>query len=297
MSGRGTYGFEVQPNENLVDSPNNLERLRNLFRDTKIISGRTGPGEAGDFDNGSWHILCHLAGGAGVYRLEGQYFWVGITHKESVDEYEATVTFRDSSEIRTINLKLAESQELVKKASLQGFVEGSSCGHILARAAKDSSSVFNGWRRQDFDKPGWSKKPGGTVWEHWCTTRDIRGSNAVSNSLLGAYLTLIANLGGRFVAAVARGRREHEHPFQLCALVKAGVLTDIEATWDTLPLSIPADVQKKLYEARAVDYVKAAELLKWNQANTPRYFMFKRGINSWNPSAMVRADLTLFDSK
>lgn len=294
MSVRGTYGFELKSNGYLIDNSQNVERLRRLFRDDTIIKGKFGPGEPGDFDYGSWHILCHLAAGAGVYDRNNRRLWVGITHKRSRDEYAATVSFRDNKEIKIIALDSAKGQELIKGARLLGFIEGSSCGHILARGVIDPPSLFNGWSRQDFDQRVKSKKEGGTVWEHWCTTRDIRESNTVGNTLLRGYLTLVATLGGKFVSAVARGRRSHEHPLQLCALVKAGVLTDAEAIWETAPLIIPKNIQKLLYEARPEDYVRAAEELSWPQTEISCYFMFKRGISSWNQTAAVRADLASF---
>jgi hypothetical protein len=296
MPNRGTYRFELSLNENLVDSPSNLERLRKLFRDGTIIKENFGPGDPGDFDNGSWHILCHLAAGAGVFARDGGRLWVGITHKGSSDEYEATVNYRIGSELETVRLDSAAGQDLLRTAIVLGFVEGSSCGHVLARGIKDSPTVFNGWRRQDFDKRVRSNKPGGTVWEHWCTTRDLRPSNKAGDSLLRGYLTLIAALGGLFVAAVARGRRSHEHPRQLCALVKAGVLSETEATWDTTPLCISKDIQKILYEARPAEYVAAAEKLQWPVGRTPYYFMFTRGIGFWSPAASVRQDLASVNS-
>jgi hypothetical protein len=124
----------------------------------------------------------------------------------------------------------------------------------------------------------------------------LRPTNKAGDSLLKSYLTLIAALGGLFVAAVARGRRSHEHPLQLCALVKAGVLSHVEATWETTPLPIPKDIQKVFYEARPADFVAAAGKLPWPMGRTPCYFMFTRGIGFWSPAASVRQDLASFDS-
>jgi hypothetical protein len=294
MRDGGTYGFDLQQNGNLVDSPGNLERLRGLFRDGKIIGEKFGPGEPGDFANGSWHILCHLAAGAGVLTRGGSPLWVGITHKGFADEYEATVSYRVGNGIRAVRLDSAAGQDVLRVSAGLGFVEGSSCGHVLARGVKDSATAFNGWRRQDFDRRVKSREPGGTVWEHWCTTRDLRPSNKTTDSLLRAYLTSVAALGGLFVAAVARGRRSHEHPLQLCALVKAGFLSEAEATWDITPLPIPEAIQKVLYEARPADYVAAAEKLQWPEGEKPCYFMFKRGIGFWSPAASVKQDLASF---
>jgi hypothetical protein len=295
MPDRGTYGFELKLNGNLADNPANLERLRALFRDGSIIGGSFGPGNQGDFDNGSWHILCHLAGGAGVLSRDGARAWVGITHKGSPDEYEATVAYRDSGGLRKLPLASQAGQAFLQTSVVLGYIEGSSCGHILAREANDSVQIFNTWRRQDFDKRTGSSAPGGTVWEHWCTTRDLRPSNRPGDSLLRGYLVLVSALGGLFVAAVARGRRSHEHPRQLCALVKAGVHTTQQATRDTTPMPIPKDVQKKLYEARPAEYLTAAEKLQWPPSRIPGYFMFARRISEWSPTAKVREDLARFN--
>lgn len=294
MPKRGLYGFEIQPNENLADTESNLELLRKLFRDGSIIKAKFGPGIEGDFDHGSWHILCHLAGGSAVLDLSGSKMWVGLTHKGVPDAYEASAVFRKGGTVSTVELKSDAGKAKAASGSLGFFIEGSSCGHILARGIRDPENAYNGWLRQDFDKSVWSKAEGGTVWEHWCTTRDLRQANIPGDSLLRGYLTLISFLGGRFIAAIARGRRSHEHPLQLCALVKAGLLTEDEALWDTTPLPIPGKVQRLFYEARPADYLKAAEKLEAPQGSASAYFMFKRCIRQWSPSSAVRADLAAF---
>ncbi len=64
--------------------------MRALFRDVGIINGDWGPGRAGDFDHGSWHILCHLAGASGVPESSSGRAWCGITHVPASDTYQAT---------------------------------------------------------------------------------------------------------------------------------------------------------------------------------------------------------------
>jgi len=296
MPKRGSYSFEIQQNGHLEDDDANLERLRELFRDGAIIQGRFGPGNPGDFDIGSWHILCHLAGGSAVLEVAGQKLWVGMTHKGSPDAYEASVVSHDGGGISTLALKSEAGKVKISLGTLLGFIEGSSLGHVLARNIRDPRNAYNGWPRQDFDRSIWSGREGGTVWEHWCTTRDLRPTNIPGDSLLRAYLSMVAGFGGRFVAAVARGRRSHEHPVQLCALVKAGLLTADEAAWRFAPLPIPGKTQRLLYEARPADYLKASESLTWPGDDRPAYFMFKRCIGQFSPSAAVRTDLAAFFS-
>ncbi|MGA2531433.1 MAG: hypothetical protein ABSG19_00210 [Candidatus Aminicenantales bacterium] len=294
MPNRGLYGFAIQPTGNLVDNDANFELLRKLLRDGSIINGKFGPGNAGDFDYSSWHIFCHLAGGSAVFDSAGQKLWAGLAHKELPDAYEASVVFRDGGNVSTVGLETEAGRAKLAQSIPLGFIEGSSAGHVLARGTRDPKTSYNGWLRQDFDHSTWSNKEGGTVWEHWCTTRDLRQTNVPGDSLLRGYLTLVSAVGGRFISAVARGRRSHEHPLQLCALVKAGFLTAEEAAWETAPLPIPAKIQRLLYEARPGEYLKAAEILDWPRGPQPSYFMFKRCINLWSPSSAVRADMTSF---
>lgn len=286
MPRRGTYQFEVTGDGHLVDNDDNLERLRKLFRDGDIIGGAWGPGNDGDFDEGSWHILCHLAGGSGVYRRPAGLAWVSITYAGTADRYEATVT----ADGRTLRLGTPAGDAALDGATLIGYLEGTSEGHVLARDVHDPAGSFNGWLRQAFDQDVTSTDEGGNVWEHWCPTRDLRPTNAVGDSLLRAWLCLVSRLGGQFVAAVARGRRGHDHPTQLCALVKAGVCTREDALWDATPSPIPPDAQALLYEQRPVDSLAAAAKLAWVDG-ARRYFMFRRGIGEWSTRAYVERDL------
>jgi len=294
MTRRGSYGFEVQSDGRLADNDYNLGLLRKLFRDGAVIQNKFGPGNPGDFNHGSWHILCHLAGGSAVIELAGRKAWIGITHKGFPDVYEAAVVFRDAGSIYVRSLKTEAGKAAAAKSELLGFIEGSSAGHVLARNIQDPEGATNGWLRQGFDHSVWNRKEGGTIWEHWCTTRDLRQVNIPCDSLLRSYLTLAATFGGLFIAALARGRRSHEHPLQLCALAKAGFLTADEAGWDSTPLPIPGRVQRLLYQARPAEYLRAVESLDCPRGGGPSYFMFKRYIKHWSPAADVRADLMTF---
>jgi len=49
---RGSLGFEVGPDGNLVNNGANVERLRTLWLDRSVIDGELlGPGDPGDFDS------------------------------------------------------------------------------------------------------------------------------------------------------------------------------------------------------------------------------------------------------
>lgn len=296
MPNRGTYQFDVQANGNLVNSVENLELARRLFRDGDIISGRWGPGRSGDFDHGGWHCLCHLAAGAGVYQSGSGYLWVAITHAGNEDKYLATVSCRESDRtVRTFDLDSAEGDNLLNQANLLGYVEGTSTGHILARNVQDPPGAFNSWPRQNFEPTeGSNEQGGGTVWEHWCTTRDLRETDAIGDSVLQAYLTLVSTLGGEFVATVARGRRSYNHPEQLCALVKAGFIAREDALWDTRPHEIPRPEELLFQEARPADCLQAVESLTWTPSGGRRYFMFSRRISSWSDKSSVESDLNQF---
>jgi hypothetical protein len=290
MATRGSYNFETDGSGRLVDNPDNAEKVRKLFRDGTIINGNWGPGNYGDFDNGSWHILCHLAGGSGVLNTRSGRAWCGITHVPANDTYAATITYRRNGNVMTVPLGEGEGATLANGAECLGFIEGSSVGHISNRNANDPPTAFNRWPRQSFDMDVSSDQDGGTVWEHWCTTRDIRPSSAIGSSVIKAYTSLISRLGGRFIAAVARGRREHNHPRQLVALVQAGLLTRDEATWDTTPEAIPRGAQDLLYEARPADALAAADALPFREGDQ-KYFMFQRRIRRWSRAEDVKRDL------
>ena len=289
---RGSYGFDIQSSGNLIDNAYNLERIRALFRDGAIISQKWGPGDPGDFDNGGWHSLCHLAGASAVFKSPLKYFWVGLTHVESIDRYKATVSYLGASgEAGMMDLASDAGRSLLASSVLLGYVEGTSEGHISARSIIDPPERFNGWKRQDFDRPAkGDKKEGGTVWEHWCTTRDLRPTNAVGDSVLRAYLTLVSFLGGEFVTLVIRGRRLYNHPDQLCALVKAGFVTREEALCDLRPSEIPRSAEDLFKEARPVDSLRAVEQLAWPAPPAHGYFMFKRAIKQFSDRSRVEAD-------
>lgn len=288
---RGTFQFEIEANGDLADDAQNVEALRRLWLDRSSIDGDDlGPGDAGDFDNGAWHVACHLVAAGGVRRAPtGELLWLELSHDGAKDEYFASVTGRAADRVATYRIDSADGRQVLAGSQLLGFVEGNSVGHVSFRGANDPPDRFNLWTRQQFDKPVDSQEDGGKVWEHWCTVRDIRPSHRIGSSVLKAYATLVAALGERFVTAVARGRRDYGHPKQLCAMVQAGFVSEQAATWDVTPQPIPASAEQRLLEARPADELEACGLLAWG--SEPRYYMLKRRIGSWSAASSVRADL------
>jgi hypothetical protein len=288
---RGTFKFIVTDTNDLLNSATNVLTLRKLWLDRALIKGDDlGPGDPGDFDVGAWHVACHLAGAGGVRRrADGQFLWLEISHDRTADDYYASVTARVAGTVRTVRLDSAEGRSLLAGSAPLGFVEGNSTGRTSARDVNDPPERFNLWRRQDFDQPIESGEDGGKVWEHWCTLRDIRAPSRIGTAVLTAYVSLVAALGDRFAATVARGRRDYGHPRQLAALAKAGFIGETAAVWDTTPVALPPAAERALLEAQPAAALEAAEKLDWS--NPPRYYMFARRIASWSPAAAVRRDL------
>lgn len=287
-----SYGFEIDDRGHLLNEAANVERLRRLWLDRSEISGDDlGPGDPGDFDNGAWHVACHLLGGAGVRRLKnGKLAWLEISHSSSDDSYYASVTSAGPRRAQTVRLDSAEGRSLLEGSSLMGFVEGTSLGRTSARSVADSPTLFNLWRRQDFDQPPGSKSDGGRVWEHWCTLRDIRQSHRIGTSVLTAYVSLVAVLGDLFVPTVARGRRDYGHPKQLGAMIHAGLVGEKSALWNGQPAPVPTNLEPLLEEADPAASLRAVSDLDWS--NPPHYYMFARKIAAWSKADEVRSDLT-----
>ncbi len=291
---RGIFNFEVTTAGSLADIPENVENLRRLWLDRTMIHGSTlGPGNTGDFDYGAWHVSCHVAGAGGVRQAaDGRLLWLEISYDRNIDQYFASLTVDTSGQASTYPLDSPEAKALLRDSKLLGFVEGNSTGRTSARRVDDPRTRFNNWPRQDFDQPVGSTGEGGRVWEHWCTLRDIRPASVIADSVLRAYISLVAALGDLFPPTVARGRRDYSHPTQLCALVRAGFTSKEAATWDTTPLAIPPAAENLLLEARPADALAAVKQLLW--ADPPRYYMFSRRISRWSPSAAVKQDLQAF---
>jgi hypothetical protein len=289
---RGNYEFDVDENGNLKNSAYNLELLRKLWLDRANIDGNDiGPGDPGDFDNGAWHVACHLLGGGGVRKLaNGKLAWLQVSHNGATDRYFASATVDEDKTTRVVPLDSAEGRALLRDSKLLGFVEGTSVGRVSARNVSDPPSLFNLWRRQDFDQPPGTAKDGGRVWEHWCTLRDIRPAHAIGTSVLTAFVSLVASLGDLFIPCVARGRREYGHPLQLRAMVRAGLVGRASATWEGKPAAIPKEAELLLLDADEAASLKAVEQLKWS--SPPQYYMFSRKIAAWSKAEDVRTDIS-----
>ena len=288
---RGTYKFELTDDHHLINNGANVQRLRRLWLDRQVINGdNLGPGDPGDFDNGAWHVACHLAGGCGVKRLtDGSLAWLEISHNKATDRYFASVTTQQGLSLRTVPIDSAEGIVALRDSVLLGFVEGTSLGRVSARFTNDSPELFNLWRRADFDQPPGGTLDGGRVWEHWCTLRDIRPTHAIGTSMLTAFVSLIAALGDHFLPTVARGRRDYGHPVQLRAMVQAGLIGRQAALWKGTPNPIPRSSELMLEEADPITSLKAISSLDWTKP--PRYYMFERRIASWSKVADVKKDL------
>src|SRR5262245_9998485 len=289
---RGAFQFEVTDGGDLMNTARNVETLRRLWLHHTLVQGEDlGPGDRGDSAVGAWHVACHLAGAGGVRQAaDGSRIWLEISHDGATDEYYASATVKSAGTIRTERLDSADGRTWLLGSGLLGFVEGTSTGRISARGIQDPPDRFNLWRRQDFDLPADdAESDGGKVWEHWCTLRDIRPSHRIGTSVLTAYVSLAAALGDQFVPAVARGRREYGHPVQLAAMVWAGLTSERSALWDGKPAAIPAEAERLLLRADPASALEAAERLDWSAP--PRYYMFTRRIEQWNPVADVTTAL------
>lgn len=289
---RGTSKFETGENGHVLFNDSNLEKLRKMFLDRKHIDGALlGPGDPGDFDLGAWHVLCHLAGGAAVYRKSGKFMWVEISHVPFADLYTATVTVESEKEpVSTFPLISPEGAAMLDKAELVGFVEGSSLGQISAKDANDNAVIFNKWTRQEFNLKEDSHADGGRVWEHWCTVRDITPNASIGISVLRAYLSMVSFCGGRLTAIVARGRKQYHHPDQLVAMVRYGLISKEDALVEITPRHIPKKEELIIYTADPRKCVQAVKLLPWDEHDIS-YFMFSRRIDKWNTTNKVKSDL------
>jgi hypothetical protein len=280
---RGTYNFEFDEQDKILPNEVNFHKLRTMFLDRNLINGEfLGPGDKGDFDFGSWHILCHLTAACAVFKKSNSYIWTEISHIPFIDKYTATVTIDSKREaISTFPLYSTAGQEIVQGSELIGFVEGSSFGHISARDSQDDPKDFNNNLRQEYDNDVSSIKEGGRVWEHWVVTRNISELSHVGSSILLAYLEMLSICGGIYTGIVGRGRVDYHHPQQLKALEIAGLIKIEEALLDIMPKPIAQTLALKIYTANPKICIETIKYLPWD-INKISYFMFQRKINNWN---------------
>jgi hypothetical protein len=279
MPQRGTYGFLVADNGDLLDRAENVETLRRLWLNRQVVN-EVGPGVN---DEGTWHVACHLAAGGCVRQTEdGRLLWLEISHRGQPDLYYASLTWDNAGRVTTLDLKSDEARQLMRGSKLLGFVEGTSRGRISAVNANDPAERWNNWPRQPYNQPPEADDAsGGRVWEHWCTTRDIRGQDEICNSVLEGYVTLVAAAGDLFAPTVARGRTSYGHPEQRNAMIAAGFTTEQSASWRTTPVEISREVELLLRKATPAAGLAAAARLEW-PGNEPRYYMFHRKIGDWS---------------
>ena len=95
MPPRGTFNFEATGAGDLASSRANVEALRRLWLDRTLISGSNlGPGDEGDFDNGAWHVACHLVAAGGVRRAaDGRVVWLEVSHDAARDDSAGFLNF------------------------------------------------------------------------------------------------------------------------------------------------------------------------------------------------------------
>ena len=282
MGLRGTYNFEVNDSGDILYTKNNIELLQKFWLNREIINTEElGPGDPGDFDFGAWHIACHLVAACGVRKTNnGNFIWLEISYNPITKLYEPTLTIRENNLVNTIVLTSPQAKEYMKNSELVGFVEGTSEGRISVSGVMDSKELFNKNPRQDYDQEPGSPKEGGKVWEHWCTTRDIRSTSRIGIAVLDAYIVLVSASGKDFVPTVARGRTDYYHPTQLKAMVKTGFVSPESVQLNIKPSSIPKEASLLFQEATPESSMIAVEKLDWS--NPLKYYMFSRRINKWN---------------
>lgn len=127
------------------------------------------------------------------------------------------------------------------------------------------------------------------MWEHWCTLRNIRRDAPIGSSVLTAYVTLVRVLGDGFVAAVARGRTDYEHPRQLAAMIHGGFLCEEPALCSSRPVCLPNDAEQAFLTGSDIRAFNVARRLIWGQH--PSCYMFARSIDRWADRNTIVAEL------
>jgi hypothetical protein len=275
-----SYRFQRDPRGRLLETEDNLEEMRNLFLDWDVIGGDGGEGtKAGD--GGAWHGVCHLvaAGVLGVQKNAG-LAWFEVGWDQKLGRYGALVVRQDGSGVQIENIT-GQGKAWADKVRIVAYVEGNSCGAISNKDAVDPGNSDEHDRRQDYNRfPLDFESEGGKVWEHWCTTRDIRSSGGTGEQVLRAYLTLLAVGGTEFVATVLRGRPYCGHPAQLKACIESGLVTAENASWSGTPEPIPMSAQVLFqYSDPLLSFSACRRLLLADSGR--QYFMFQRCIHLW----------------
>ncbi len=275
-----SYGFQRDPHGRLLETETNLQEMRRLFLDWDIIHDDGGEGTKRG-DGGAWHGACHLvaAGILGVHKNGGPaWFEVGWDQKRG--RYDALVVIEDGAGVQIENIT-GRGQSWVDDVRIVAYVEGNSCGAISNKGAVDPGDSDVRDRRQDYNRfPLDFEGNGGKVWEHWCTTRNIRSFGGIGEQVLRAYLTLLAVGGTEYAATVLRGRPYCGHPAQLKACIESGLVTEEDASWPGSPEPIPARAQILFQYSDPLLSFAACRLLSLGDQGR-RYFMFQRCIHMW----------------
>ena len=158
--------FEVDDYGDILYTKNNLELLRKLWLDREVINGiKLGPGDDEEFENGAWHIACHLVAACGVRRTKsGNLLWLEISFNPTAQLYEPTLTIREKGNISTYPIFSTKAKDYISDSELLGFVEGTSEGRISAQGIQDTNDSFAGNPRQKYDQNPDSNEDGGRVW-------------------------------------------------------------------------------------------------------------------------------------
>lgn len=275
-----TYSFQRNSQDRLAESEYNLQAIRRLFLDWDIIQDDGGEGAARG-DGGAWHGTCHLvaAGILGVQKNR-RLAWFEVGWDKKQGRYEAQVVLEDETGIRIENIT-GRGESWADEMQIVAYVEGNSCGSISNTAAVDPGNSDEIDRRQDYNRvPMDFESDGGKVWEHWCTTRDIKSSGGIGEQVLRAYLTLLAVGGTEFAATVLRGRPYCGHPAQLKACIEAGLVTKEDVSWPESPEPIPINAQLLFqYSDPFLSFAACRRLPLGNKGR--QYFMFQRCLHLW----------------
>lgn len=286
MQRRGSYGFDVNAAGSITCCARNAQLLRRLLVDWSIIDGDGGPGTESN-GIGAWHLFCHLAAGAAIFRSPTA--WAGLTYDARRRSYSATLCCKTRTGIATCPIVAPQAARLLRRAEWAGYVEGASHGRILHRGARDRGDPSTTDRRQDYDRDPDSTADGGPVWELWSASRDICTPGRPGYAIVRACVELISVLGGSFAGTIARGRAEPEygHLRQMCAMIDAGLISVKDALRDTQPVVIPQRAEKILMDATPTAFARAAAELG-RLRRTPAYYMYRRKITSFASASLLR---------
>lgn len=274
------YNFQRDAQGRLLETGKNLQEMQKLFLDWDIIEGDGGEGTKPG-DGGAWHGVCHLvAAGAVGLQKSGDLVWFEVGWNQDKSQYRTLAVRQDDQSFHIEDITGCGAS-WADRVRIVAYVEGNSCGAISHKEAKDRGNSDRDDRRQDYNRyPLDFESNGGKVWEHWCTTRDIKSVKGLGCQVLRAYLTLLAVAGAELAATALRGRPYCGHPKQLKACVKAGLATERDASWLGLPEPMPVNAQILFQYSDPLTSLAACQRLPTAKGKK-KYFMFQRCIHLW----------------